>query len=80
MNRNIMMKYVEGDELSSDKVNIEELVKQRPILTEEDMNSFMTYEEIIDEAKRLFDEAVMKIWQDYDNKSMGAWRRENMKV
>ena len=56
----------------SDKVNIEELVKQRPILTEEDMNSFMTYDEIIAEAKRLFDEAVMKIWQDQDNKSMGV--------
>ena len=54
----------------SGKVNIEELVKQRPILTEEDMNSFMTYDEIIAEAKRLFDEAVNKIWEDHDNKSI----------
>ncbi len=46
---------------------IEEWVKERPILTEEEMNSFMTYDEIISEAKRLFDEAVKKIWQEHDS-------------
>ena len=35
-------------------VNIGELVKQRPVLTEEEMNEFCTYEEIVADAKRLF--------------------------
>lgn len=42
-------------------VNIEELVKQRPVLTEKEMNEFCTYEEAVDEAMRLFDEAVAEI-------------------
>lgn len=42
-------------------VNIEELLKQRPVLTEKEMNEFCTYEEAVDEAMRLFDEAVAEI-------------------
>lgn len=42
-------------------VNIGELVKQRPVLTEEEMNEFCTYEEIVADAKRLFDEMVAEI-------------------
>ena len=42
-------------------VNIDELVKQRPVLTEEEMNEFCTYEEIVADAKRLFDEMVAEI-------------------
>ena len=55
------------DNKQNQKLCLEELVKQRPILTEEEMNSFMTYDEIISEAKRLFDEAVNKIWQEHDS-------------
>lgn len=42
-------------------VNIGELTKQRPVLTEEEMNKFYTYEEAVDEAMRLFDETVAEI-------------------
>ncbi len=49
------------------KLCLEELAKQHPILTEEEMGEFMTYEEIISEAKRLFDEAIEKIQQEYDS-------------
>ena len=50
-------------------VCIEELVKQRPVLTEEEMNEFCSYEEIVSNALRLFDEEVQKIWKEYDSKS-----------
>ena len=50
-------------------VCIEELVKQRPVLTEEGMNEFCSYEEIVSNALRLFDEEVQKIWKEYDSKS-----------
>ena len=43
------------------KLSIDELVKQRPVLTEEEMNEFCTYEEIVADAKRLFDEKVADI-------------------
>lgn len=46
---------------------IEELVKQRPILTEEEMKEFCTYEEIVADAKAMFDEEVQKIWREYDS-------------
>lgn len=42
-------------------VNIGELTKHRPVLTEEEMNKFYTYEEAVDEAMRLFDETVAEI-------------------
>lgn len=42
-------------------VNIGELTKQRPVLTEEEMNKFYTYEEAVDEAMRLFVETVAEI-------------------
>jgi hypothetical protein len=42
-------------------VNIGELTKQRPVLTEEEMNKFYTYEEAVDESMRLFDETVAEI-------------------
>lgn len=47
---------------------IEELVKQRPILTEEEMAEFCTYEEIVADAKAMFDEEVQKIWKEYDSR------------
>ena len=43
------------------ELSIEELVKKRPVLTKEEMNEFCTYEEAVDEAMRLFDEAVAEI-------------------
>ena len=46
---------------------VEELVKQRPILTEEEMAEFCTYEEIVADAKAMFDEEVQKIWREYDS-------------
>lgn len=47
---------------------IEELVKQRPILTEEEMAELCTYEEIVADAKAMFDEEVQKIWREYDSR------------
>ena len=52
---------------SNQTLCIEELVKQRPILTEEEMASFCTYEEIIADAKSQFDEVIKQIWQEYDS-------------
>ena len=43
------------------ELSIEELVKQRPVLTEEEMNEFYTYEEAVDEAMNLLDEEMAKI-------------------
>ena len=37
---------------------VEESVKQRPILTEEEMKDFCTYDEIVTDALRMFDEKV----------------------
>ena len=48
---------------------IEELVKQRPILTEEEMADFCTYDEIVTDAKAQFDEEIKRIWQEYDSYS-----------
>ena len=48
---------------------IEELVRQRPILTEEEMNNFCTYEEIVADAKAQFDEDIKRIWQENDSYS-----------
>ena len=47
---------------------IEELVKQRPILTEEEMAEFCTYEEIVADAKSMLDKEVQKIWREYDSR------------
>jgi hypothetical protein len=47
---------------------VEELVKQRPILTEEAMTEFCTYEEIVTDAKTMFDAEVQKIWREYDSR------------
>ena len=49
-------------------LDIDELVKQRPVLTEEEMNNFATYEEIVSEAMKMFDEEVQRIWDEYDSK------------
>jgi hypothetical protein len=46
---------------------IKEIAKQNPILTEEEMNNFMTYEEIIAEATKMLDEEINKINQEYAN-------------
>lgn len=46
---------------------IRELAKQRPILTEEEINSFCTFEEIITDAKEYFDTRVKNIIKEYDN-------------
>ena len=48
-------------------VNIGELVKQRPVLTEEEMNEFYTYEEAVDEAMRLLDKTVAEIYDSERN-------------
>jgi len=40
---------------------VEKSVKQRPILTEEEMKDFCTYDEIVTDALRMFDEKVKNI-------------------
>jgi len=67
------MKKCKNNIKRNTKQNLDELVKQRLILTKVDMDSFMTYDEIISEAKRLFDEAVLKIWQERDSNMPGNW-------
>ena len=42
-------------------INIDELVKQRPVLTEEEMNELCSYEEILADARKQFDEIVAEI-------------------
>lgn len=42
---------------------VEELVKQRPILTEEEMAEFCTYEEIVTDTLQMFDDMVNSIIQ-----------------
>ena len=42
---------------------VEELVKQRPILTEEEMSNFCTYEEVVADALQMFDEMANNIIQ-----------------
>ena len=46
---------------------VEELAKQRPVLTEEEMKDFCTFEELVSDAKLIFDEKVKNIIQTYDN-------------
>ena len=46
---------------------IEQMAKQRPILTEEEINNFCTFEEIIAEAKTMFDAEIDRIWQEHDS-------------
>ncbi len=48
---------------------LEEIVKQRPVLTEAEMSNLCTYDEIVDDALRVFDEKVNRIIQqnDYTN-------------
>jgi len=46
---------------------VEEIASKNPILTEEDMNELCTYEEMVSEALRVFDEKVEKIIQQYDS-------------
>ena len=50
-------------------LDISELVKQRPVLTEEEMKEFCTYEEIVADAIVMFEEEVQKIWREYDSKN-----------
>jgi hypothetical protein len=50
---------------------VEEIAKQNPILTEEEMNNFMTYEEIIAEATKMLDDEINKINQEYANYKKG---------
>ena len=50
---------------SNQTLCIEELVKQRPILTEEEINNFYSFDEAVQECMRLFDEGVEKINQEY---------------
>ena len=42
-------------------ININELVRQRPVLTEEEINEFCTYEEAVDEAMNMLDKEMAKI-------------------
>ena len=46
---------------------VEDLVKQRPILTEEEMNSFYSYDEAVQKCMQLFDEGVNQVNQEYVN-------------
>lgn len=48
---------------SNQTLCIEELVKQRPILTESEMSEFCTYNEIIADFKTTFDNMVKDILQ-----------------
>ena len=48
-------------------LDIDEIVLQRPILTEEDMKNFCTYEEIVAEAEIMFNEKVEESLQQYNN-------------
>jgi hypothetical protein len=45
---------------------VEEIAKRNPILTEE-INKFMTYDEIIVEATKMFDDEINKVNQEYAN-------------
>lgn len=47
-------------------LDIDEIVLQRPILTEEDMKNFCTYEEIVAEAEIMFNEKVVELLQQYN--------------
>lgn len=51
----------------SQTLSIKELARQRPILTKEEMAEFCTYEEIVADAKAMFDDEVKKIWKEYDS-------------
>jgi hypothetical protein len=53
------------DNNHSQTLCIEEIVKQRPILTEEEMSNFYSYDEAVQECMRLFDEGMDKINQEY---------------
>ena len=46
---------------------VEELVKQRPVLTKEEMKNFYSYEEAIQDCLCMFDEEVQKIKKEFDN-------------
>ena len=46
---------------------VEDLVKQRPILTEEEMNSFDSYDEAVQKCMQLFDKGVKQVNQEYVN-------------
>lgn len=48
---------------------VEELVKQHPILTEEETNNVYSYEEAVQECMRLFDEGVKQVNQEYVNRT-----------
>jgi hypothetical protein len=50
---------------------VEEIAKQNPILTEEEMNNFMSYEEIVAEATKMLDDEINKINQEYANYKKG---------
>lgn len=45
---------------------VEELVKKTPVLTKEEMDNFCTFEEIIANAKKMFDDKVKNIIAQYD--------------
>ena len=45
---------------------VEELVKKTPVLTKEEMDNFCTFEEIIANAKKMFDDKVKNIIEQYD--------------
>lgn len=47
---------------------VEELVKKTPVLTKEEMDNFCTFEEIIANAKKMFDDKVKNIIAQYEDK------------
>lgn len=54
-------------EFRQQTLDISELVKQRPVLTEKEMKEFCTYDEIVADAKEMFEEEVQKIWREKDS-------------
>jgi hypothetical protein len=55
----------QGNNKNHQVLCIEEIAKQNPILTEEEMNNFITYEEIIAYATKMLDDEINKIDQEY---------------
>mgnify|MGYP003306978859 CR=1 FL=1 len=48
---------------------IEKIVSKKPILTEQEMNDFCSFEEIIADARAMFDEKIKTILSKNDSKS-----------
>lgn len=49
---------------SNSSICIEDIVRNQPIITEEEMRNFYTYDEAVAECIRLFDEGMRKIQEE----------------